>query len=153
MGGLYQNAAKKDPILGANPDTVYAYGPKCDVTMRFYDKKGNSTLWPVIANVDEWTESSKYSCFAGSDNPLTLFKNADLAGEGSVCVVVKESFGNALMPYIADHYETVYEIDYRHWDGNLAEFVKEVGAQDVLFANNMSMLRNDMLIGMLGEII
>ena len=58
-----------------------------------------------------------------------------------------------MMPFIADHYQTVYEIDYRYWEGNLAEFVKEKGATEVIFLNNMSMLRNDLLIGMLGEII
>ena len=98
-----------------------------------------------------WT-GAKYSCFAGSDNPLTVFQNKDVT-DGSKCIVIKESFGNAMMPFIADHYQTVYEIDYRHWDGNLAEFAKKNGVTEVIFLNNMSMLRNDLLIGMLGEII
>ena len=150
VGRLFDGGSKKDPIIGAATDTVYAYSPKCNVSMTITDAKGETFSWPVIANVDEWASDAKYSCFAGSDNPLTVFENKDVT-DGSVCVVVKESFGNALMPYIVDHYQTVYEIDYRHWDGNIVDFVKEKGAKDVIFANNMSMLRNDLLIGMLGE--
>ena len=150
VGRLFDGGAKKDPIIGAATDTVYAYGPKCNVSMTITDAEGNTFSWPVIVDVDAWASDAKYSCFAGSDNPLTVFENKDVT-DGSVCVVVKESFGNALMPYIVDHYQTVYEIDYRHWDGNIVEFVKEKGAKDVIFANNMSMLRNDLLIGMLGE--
>lgn len=152
LGGLYQGNAKKDPVIGSEPDTVYAYGPACDVSMEFTDHDGNQHEWPVIVDVDGWASYSKYNCFAGGDNPLTVFTNNDVT-DGSVAIVIKESFGNALMPFLVDHYQTVYEIDYRYWEGNLAEFAKEVGADDVILANNMSMLRNDMLIGFLSEVV
>jgi len=66
---------------------------------------------------------------------------------------VKESFGNVLMSYFADHYSTVYEIDYRHWNGDLVSFAKEVGANDIIFANNIGMVRSSYLIGMMDKII
>ena len=120
--------------------------------MTITDKNGSTFGWPVIVDVTDWGSGSKYNCFAGADNPFTVFQNPAVT-DGSVCIVVKESFGNALMPYIADHYSTVYEIDYRYWKGNLAEFAKANGVTDVIIANNMSMTRNDMLIGMLGSIL
>ncbi len=153
LGGLYWLNTDEDPVIGANPDTVIAYGPaSSDVSMTITDKNGDTFGWPVIVNVDNWGSGTKYNCFAGADNPFTVFKNPAVT-DGSACIVVKESFGNALMSYIADHYSTVYEIDYRYWDGNLAEFAKANGVTDVIFANNMSMTRNDMLIGMLSEIL
>lgn len=153
LGALYWLSTDEDPVIGANPDTVIAYGPACsDVSMTITDKNGDTFGWPVIVNVDGWGSGTKYNCFAGADNPFTVFKNPAVT-DGSACIVVKESFGNALMSYIADHYSTVYEIDYRYWEGNLAEFAKANGVTDVIFANNMSMTRNDMLIGMLGEIL
>jgi hypothetical protein len=61
------------------------------------------------------------------------------------------------MSYVVDHYSTVYEIDYRHWNDpsgrNLVQFAKDVGATDILFANNIGMIRSDYLIGMLDRII
>ncbi len=153
LGRLYSGGkAQNDPIIANAADTVYAYGPKCDVSMEITDSSGKTFSWPVIVNVDGWASDSKYNCFAGSDNPLTVFQNKDVT-DGSKCIVIKESFGNAMMPFIADHYQTVYEIDYRHWEGDLIAFAKKNGVKEVIFLNNMSMLRNDLLIGMLGEII
>ena len=92
----------------------------------------------------------KYNTFAGGDNPITVYKNPNVT-DGSVGVVVKDSFGNALMPYMVDHYSTLYELDYRYWEGNLADFCKEVGAKDLTIANNMSMIRAAVLVAYLAN--
>ena len=92
--------------------------------------------------------ASKYNCFIMGDHPLSEIHNEKVT-DGSSIVVVKESFGNALMSYIVDHYSTVYEIDYRYWKGDIAQFARDNGVTDVIFANNLSMLRNNYLIGKL----
>lgn len=151
LGGLYYLNADKDPELSKTPDTVIAYDTKCDVSMYFIDRAGQTIHYPVIQDVSGWSSASKYNCFAGSDQPLAVFTNHDL-NDGSACIVIKESFGNALMSYIADHYQYVYEIDYRYWDGDLVEFAKEKGVTDVLFANNLAMTGNSAQIGMIKSI-
>ena len=70
-----------------------------------------------------------------------------------MCVIVKESYGNALLPYLVDHYSTIYEIDYRYWEGNLFDFALEKGADDLIFANNLSMIGSNLLIGKLDGIV
>ena len=80
--------------------------------------------WSIIADVSSWGAASKYSTFAGGDSPFAVFTNPEVK-DGSVCVIVKESYGNALLPYLVDHYSTVYEIDYRYWEGNIVDFVTE----------------------------
>ncbi len=52
-------------------------------------------------------------------------------------MLVKESYGNALAPFLADHYQYLYVIDYRYYQGNLLDFIREKGVKDVLFANNV----------------
>ncbi|MBR5253286.1 MAG: hypothetical protein IKV39_05365 [Clostridia bacterium] len=153
LGALYRNSCGEDPILGNTPDTVIAYKPYSrTASMELTDRQGNTMAWSIIADVSSWGSASKYSTFAGGDSPLAVFTNPEVK-DGSVCVIVKESYGNALLPYLVDHYSTVYEIDYRYWDGNIVDFVNEKKADDLIFANNMSMLRSVYLIGMLEEII
>lgn len=153
LGSYYQNGKEGKSILGENPDTVYAYYPASSrATMSYTDKKGNTYNWNIISDVTNWMASAKYSTFAGADNPIAVFTNPDVA-DGSVCVIVKESYGNALLPYLVDHYSTIYEIDYRYWEGNLVEFTREKGADDLIFANNLSMIRSNLLIGQLAEIV
>ena len=52
--------------------------------------------------------------------------------------MVKESYGNAFVPFLVDSYEYVYVIDYRAWSGSLADFVVENGIDEVLFLNVVS---------------
>ena len=149
LGTLYINGGKDQNLMPT--DTVFAYKPYSKTaTMVFYDKKGVETKWPIIANVESWGQGAKYSTFAGADNPLTVFTNPEVT-DGSVCIVVKESYGNAFMPYIVDHYSTVYEIDYRYWQGDLATYAEEVGADDMIFANNIMMISTGILVGMLAD--
>ena len=121
-------------------------------SMVFYNSNGNPTKWPILADVSGWGQSGKYNTFAGGDNPLTVFTNPEVT-DGSVCIVVKESYGNALMPYLVDHYSTIYEVDYRYWTGDLAEYAKQVGADDLLFANNIMMISTGVLVGMMDKVI
>ncbi len=153
LGVLYWQNSGEDPILKENPDTVYAYYPKSEnATMKYTDQDGNTYDWEIISDVSDWAASTKYSAFAGADNPYAVFTNPDVT-DGSVCVVVKESYGNALLPYLVDHYSTIYEIDYRYWDGDLISFTKEKNADDLIFANNLTMIGSNFLIGKLANII
>lgn len=149
-GALYWNCGKDSALT---VDTVEAYHPHSNnVSMKFTDTNGNEYAWNVVMDVSDWSSGTKYNAFGGGDNPITVYQNPDVT-DGSVGIVVKESFGNALMPYMVDHYSTLYEIDYRYWNGNLAEFAKEVGATEITFANNMGMMRTSMLVGMLAGIM
>ena len=71
--------------------------------------------------------------------------------DSSSCVVVKESFGNALVPYLTDHFSKIYVIDYRYWNGKLSHLVKDKKIQKIFFINNISMTRNSYLVGKLNQ--
>ncbi len=151
LGTLYINAGKPDSLLPS--DTVYAYKPySTTASMVFYDTKGNETKWPIISDVTNYQSYNKYSTFAGADNPLAVLTNPQVT-DGSVCIVVKESYGNALLPYLVDHYSIIYEIDYRYWSGDLASYAQQVGANDLIFANNIMMISTGLLVGMLDKVI
>lgn len=145
LGTLYTNFDKNEALLPA--DTIYAYKPYCaGATMVFYDQNGTAVNWPIISGADN------YNIFAGSDNPLAVFTNPEVT-DGSVCIVVKESFANALLPYLVDHYSTIYEVDYRYWSGDLIEYAKEVGADEMIFANNLGMIVTGSMVAKLANVI
>ena len=153
LGALYQQTCNKDAALAQTPDTVYAYHPYSDnAYMYFTDSKGNRYSWNIIMDVSSNSADSKYYTYAASDQPFAEFYNPDVTDE-SVAIVVKESFGNVLMSYLVDHYSTVYEIDYRYWSGDLVAFAQEVGADDIIFANNIGMIRSNYLVGLLDRIV
>ena len=95
---------------------------------------------------------AKYNCFIAGDNPLSEIHNPNIS-DGSSIVVVKESYGNAFIPFLVDSYEYVYVIDYRYWSGDLADFVIDNGIDDVLFLNVVSNTSTSARLEELADII
>ncbi len=143
--GAFYNDSGKNKALEKNPDTVYAYEPKATNSMEFTNKDGKVTKWSIITDVSKWNRGSRYNAFIGGDNPYSYISNPGVT-DGSSCVVVKESFGNAFVPFLLANYSEIHVIDYRYWNGNLTQFVKSKGISDVIFLNNISATRNGSLV-------
>lgn len=143
LGSFY--AETQDAGLKLGGDTVYAYEPQGNISMVYGDSTKNTTAYTVISDVTDWNPRYKYSTFIGGDNAYTCITNEDIT-DGSSIVLIKDSYGNALAPYLSTLYHKVYVLDFRYFNENFTSFVKKNKVQDVLFLNNMSATRNNMLI-------
>ena len=150
VGSFYNDT--KNESLKKHPDVITAYLPKSEAKMHVTPAKGQDYDWDIIYDVSAYGASLKYSTFIASDNPFTEITNQTLTDE-SACIVVKESFGNAIVPFLVDHYQHVYVVDYRYWQGNLSKLAEEKKAKDVILLNNLSMIRNQYLVGQLQGVI
>ena len=81
--------------------------------------------------------SGTYSLFLEGDNPLEVIKSESPVGNGQKVAIVHESYGNAFTPYLTYNFSEVYSIDFRSWEGNLAEFCQEKGIANVIFLNGV----------------
>lgn len=139
LGTFYTDT--KSPALKSNPDTITAYRPNKSATMVYTDSKGNQNKWPIVNDVSGYASSSKYSCFIAGDQPYTEITNPEIT-DGSSIMVVKESFGNAFVPFLVENYGTVYIVDYRHYNGSITDIVLSKNIKTVLYINNVSAIRN-----------
>lgn len=135
LGSFYTDT-KKLPQLESNPDVITAYIPKSTNNITFTDRSGQEVNWNIIYDVSDYNSAVKYSTFIGGDNPISVINNPKIKDKSS-CVVVKESYGNAFVPFLVDNYQTVYIIDYRYYNGTVDDFVKENHVKDVIFLNNI----------------
>lgn len=134
-------------------DSVNAFYPLGErISMTYHSETGTSVTSDVIVDSSRFGISGKYLAFMAGDNSYSVITNKGVT-DGSVCVVVKESFGNALVPYMADHYSKIYVVDYRYYNEKLSKLVKEKRAQEVFFMNNISMTRNSYLVGKLSQLV
>lgn len=143
LGSFYRDSP--NDAMANNPDTVEAYIPAADTTMSYTTTDGETFQQDLIADGSAYDPEWKYLIFCAGDQPYEEITNADLT-DGSSCVVVKESFGNAFIPFLVNHYQTVYVVDYRSYTGDISDFAAEKGVQDVILINNISMTRNEELI-------
>lgn len=152
LGSFYNDGGKPDAMKN-DPDTVNAYHPVSATASMKYGDNENSTLTGGQVIFDESTASAslKYGTFIMGDNPFTVIENPEVSN-GESCIVVKESFGNAFVPFLVDHYQTVYVIDYRYYSGSVSALAKANGVTDVIFANNLSAIRGSYQVGKLAGV-
>ena len=148
LGSFYSDNPNSD--MENHPDSVEAYRSKADTTLTFTQEDGTVISdWPVIQDGTDYGTSTKYLIFCAADQPYEEIVNNDLS-DGSACLVVKESFGNVFIPFLVDHYKTVYVVDYRYYNGDISDLAQQKGVSDVILVNNISMTRNADLIESLG---
>ena len=152
LGSFYNDGGKPDAMKN-NPDTVNAYHPVSATASMKYGDNENSTLTGGQVIFDESTASAslKYGTFIMGDNPFTVIENPEVSN-GESCIVVKESFGNAFVPFLVDHYQTVYVVDYRYYSGSVTQLARDKGVKDVLFVNNLSAIRGSYQMGKLAGV-
>lgn len=156
LGSFYSSSGKL-PQLAANPDTVYAYQPN---ETNSIDIQYESGEWKygqeIISDMSAAARGSKYLTFIKGDKPFSVIYNPALA-DNSACIVIKESFGNAFVPFLVGHYGTVYIVDYRYFSKvdarRLTQLQADTGASDILFINNISATRNNSLVASINAFV
>ena len=130
VGTLY--GYTKSSTLLENPEPFIYYEPKTDVEVTQYTSSfTNPTETELLLNPDTLDNSSYYLVFGMDDNirhVKTQCKN------GRTLVIFKDSYGNALLPFLTSSFENIYLCDIRYFDINAKSFIEEVEATDVLFA-------------------
>ena len=72
-----------------------------------------------------------YCSFLGGDNLIAEIETD--VKNGRTLVIFKESYGNALVPFLTSGFEKIYVCDIRYFTPNAVDFCKKVGATDLLF--------------------
>ncbi|MGN0602595.1 MAG: DHHW family protein [Oscillospiraceae bacterium] len=133
VGSLY--GYTNDITLANAPEQFHYFLPP-DVTYSvqtyYYDtlaSKGSGALF------HEYVEGANcYGMFLGADAIHT--KVTTSINNGRKIVVFKESYGNAFVPFLVNNFEEIYVIDIRYFGTNAVDYIKKIGATDVLFINN-----------------
>lgn len=158
LGSLYNYLEDypQSKVLKDDPDTVYFYRPFVDLDTKFYMDAEldfpyeTGTLYNVSDN------PNKYLCFIGGDHPITIIKTS---ADGPVCMLLKESYGNAFAPWLTSHYSKIIVIDPREFNRNgkpdldLTTFAREQGVSDCIILNYPMMINSDSYVTWLTRLV
>lgn len=95
--------------------------------------------------------SNTYGVFIFGDSSLFIEYNDDLSN-GKKIAVVKESFGNAFVPYLTNNYEEVHVIDFRYFNQSLKSYMDENDIDEILFINNVMSANTALQVDRIREI-
>ncbi len=129
VGTLY-NYTKSAALLNNPEDFVY-YVPNTNVTVTQYTPSFTDPINVPLFNDPQYLSSSNYYMVFGGDDRIAHVNTE--CKNGRTLVIFKDSYGNALLPVLTSSFENIYLCDIRYFELNAIDFIKEVGATDLLF--------------------
>jgi hypothetical protein len=131
LGTLYQRTMA--PALRNKVDTVEYFKVPFKTEATYYPANSNTPV-PLPLYAEYARGGNAYGVFLGGDFPL--MRVVSEVKNGKKIAVIKDSYGNAFVPYLASHYEEVFILDYRYFVGNIKTLLEDNGIQNLLFAHN-----------------
>lgn len=137
LGSSYSKTMDKS--IEENPDTIVAYLPFVNYKYEMHHWN-NSDEAEIIDMKYAQTKRDKYLVFLSSgDSTWAMIKTDNK--NGKKLLVVKDSYGNTIVPFLLPHFEEIYVVDPRFYDhntsGNLIDFIGTKGINEILFVNYM----------------
>lgn len=122
-------------------DTVHYWKFPYNVSMDVYNSADTFDTYNTPYYEYAEAGTATYGVFIVGDNQETglnvLHSESEDATEGKKIAVVKESYGNAFVPYLTNNYQDVYVIDFRYFSQNLPAYCEANGINEVLFLNGV----------------
>ena len=131
--GTFYFYMNRPEAMKGNPDTVIAYTGEVN-DMRFLDASGKEYSGNLINDAEKMLPGNKYNCFMLGDHPYVEIHNEK--GNGNL-LVIKDSYANAFVPFLAQDYRNVYVVDYRHYEKKLPELIRDKEIGEIVFVNNV----------------
>lgn len=133
IGTMYKYT-NYSPTLLNNPEDFVTHIPRATYTATFYDQQlGGGRVHDIYWYVKDEKRSSWYSTYLAGD-AYSVHIKSNACNNGRKLLIVKDSYGNALAPYLLESFEEIYIVDGRTFELSLPAMVKEKNITDVLFA-------------------
>ena len=129
VGTMYNFSDNNADLLNDPEDFIY-YKPTNSYTTEYYTQGyGFSHEGELIQEIGDI--SSMYMTYMGGDGYVCHIKT-DVKNGRRLCVV-KDSYGNAEIPFYTSSFEEIFVVDMRYFEVNLVQFCKEMEITDMLF--------------------
>lgn len=129
-GSMYEYT--KDERVKSFKDKIEAFMTRKDLTMTITDRSGATATYSEAI----MTWSKTYSAFLCGDNPYTVINVPENPQDRNI-LVLKDSYGNAMVPFLAENYGNIIVVDTRYTSMNVYEMFSDYDLTDILFINNL----------------
>ena len=134
LGSLYY--ATLDTRLKNSEVSLEYFMPPIETKAWRYPEKDLKKISSTEVVISRLGRAGSYLTFIGGDYPLTHIITGNK--NGKKVFMIKDSYGNALVPFLTSHYEEIFVADYRSFDSNLIRFIMRHNINDLLFLHNIA---------------
>ncbi len=130
VGSMYSFTQSAN-LLNDPEDFVY-YLPAKTPQAVYYDTAFSECQWDGDDLFQERASGSdSYMTFLGGDEYIV--KASAQAPNQRKLLIIKDSYGNAIVPFLTGSFQEVIVADMRYMERNLVSFIRDMGVTDVLF--------------------
>lgn len=136
LGTSYSKA-----VVPMAPDSIVNYLPNFpfSVSVKLNDVDG---VFSSLYFEKALETKDKYVYFLDGNHGFTTIDTS--VKNGKSVLIIKDSFANSFVPFLALHYEHVYMVDLRYSKDDIAKFTAENKVDDVLFLYGIDTFTTDL---------
>lgn len=136
VGSMYYFSGYYEEI-NQHPEIFTYYVPNnTNYTTTYYDTTFSNPTSGDLIQDSAFSKGNSYMIFQGGDEKITEIQTD--AKNDKVLVIVKDSYGNAISPYLLNDFSKIYVIDFRYFDTDFTTFISRVRCTDLLFAISLT---------------
>lgn len=129
-----------------NADSMHIFDSEREFAVE-YNMSGD--IKHTLYETEYLDTKDKYAMYLGGNNALVeINTNVD---NGRKLLVIKDSYAHCFTPFMAEHFETVYMIDFRYFSMPVSSFIENNGITDALILYNANSFVSDKNIYQLGR--
>lgn len=124
--------------VNVDPDEMYIFdsGKKFSVEYNMDGKIKNSLYETSYLDVKD-----KYSMYLNGNNAFVEINSDEM--NGKKLLIIKDSYAHSFTPFVTNHYETTYMIDFRYFNLPVSTVIEQYGITDVLVLYNANTFIED----------
>ncbi|MBC8545391.1 hypothetical protein H8711_00375 [Clostridiaceae bacterium NSJ-31] len=150
--GFYGTYFSKSKLFNAVPDIItWMDIPTTSVTIdggtTIFDSNKQEVPVTGLYWQDKFETRDKYAAFLYGNNGVTVIQSENnryhSEGKTSRILVIKDSYGNSMVPYLTYNYDEVVVLDLRAIPFNMSEFMAENEFDEILLLYNFKNFSED----------
>jgi hypothetical protein len=133
----------------AETENIYVYLPQngVDYTVNYVSEAETTASFYDSANL---SIRDKYTVFMNGNHPLVKIQTT--ANSGRTLLVLKDSYANCFVPFLAEYYDKILVVDPRYYYDDLENLITSENVTEVLYLYNANGFAEDTsLVTVIGE--
>ena len=141
VGDFYGTSYAKYKGVGIGPDTITYYDVPIEELK--LEKGSVNTLY----DCDKFDTYDKYAAFMYGNDGFYEVKTGAHSAEnrenGADLIILKDSYANCLIPYLAMNFNDIMVVDLRYFGGSLSQIIDDNANAKILLMYNWSFVNED----------
>ncbi len=128
-GTFYGTLYSQSGVHWLEPDTIEFWIPEDGLTVTSW--RSGKPQPSMLYDRSYLERKDQYSAFLGGNQPLCVIENENAARQEKL-LLVRDSYSDALAPFLAQHYQQVHLLDLRYYHDSVAKYAEEQDIDQVL---------------------